>query len=460
MTDQVIYYVSLSELANNGMPSKPWKKFSLISFHDGRRLELWEDVCYALEEKMGMHSNAASCYLAGMERGVFKAAGNRWCLEQRMRAADAVKPRTAFILMRCPLPHAIPIYVPYRFQSEAQREEQRRKEARQLLDMQIEAAMDEETRMKAVLGQDAKELMPAAVRKRKYKHAAEYEYRGVKPVPPDDYMCKGCGKSEDHFRADCPYDKKENKDGEVAIDRIIIPHGVPKMFLKRNDQRQTMMTRDGVFVNDIRTTQLPSIAILDVVVKKRRTIDPDDEELAFEFEDYLEERDRMEAQQEDEFYATHPESRKKLQSMCTHWLRGLCQKGTLMCEYLHQYSAETMPICKFFLQGKCTNDDCSFKHELPPSTTHVERCVDYATGFCARGPRCPLTHIKRSAPSITDFDGLDKLFKTMVACFDKFMAEQRKEELAAAKKYSHAPSAIQALYAKRRSKSNKMLAEQ
>jgi hypothetical protein len=282
----------------------------------------------------------------------------------------------------------------------------------------------------------------------------------VKPVPPDDYMCKGCGKAGDHFRADCAYDKKENKDGEVAIDRIIIPHGVPKMFLKKNDQRKTMMTRDGVFVNDIRTTQLPTLAIPDVVVTRKRRIDPDDEEMVFDFEDYLDERDRMEARSADEFYLKHPESRRKLQSMCTHWLRGLCQKGPLMCEYLHQYSVETMPICKFFLQGKCTNDECNFKHELPPSATQVERCLQYATGFCPQGPRCALVHIKRSAPCITDFDGLAPLFKTMVACFDKFMAEQRKEEVAAAKKYSHAPAAIQALYTKRRSKSNKMLGEQ
>ena len=38
---------------------------------------------------------------------------------------------------------------------------------------------------------------------------------------------------------------------------------------------------------------------------------------------------------------------KKRTVVCKHWLRGLCKKGE-MCDYLHEFDPDKMPICQFF----------------------------------------------------------------------------------------------------------------
>jgi cleavage and polyadenylation specificity factor subunit 4 len=35
------------------------------------------------------------------------------------------------------------------------------------------------------------------------------------------------------------------------------------------------------------------------------------------------------------------------QTVCRHWLRGLCMKGNA-CGFLHQFEASRMPVCRFF----------------------------------------------------------------------------------------------------------------
>lgn len=50
------------------------------------------------------------------------------------------------------------------------------------------------------------------------------------------------------------------------------------------------------------------------------------------------------------------------QTVCRHWLRGLCMKGDL-CGFLHQYDKARMPVCRFFrLYGECREQDCVYKH--------------------------------------------------------------------------------------------------
>lgn len=50
------------------------------------------------------------------------------------------------------------------------------------------------------------------------------------------------------------------------------------------------------------------------------------------------------------------------QTVCRHWLRGLCMKGEA-CGFLHQYDKARMPICRFFrLYGECREQDCVYKH--------------------------------------------------------------------------------------------------
>jgi cleavage and polyadenylation specificity factor subunit 4 len=44
-------------------------------------------------------------------------------------------------------------------------------------------------------------------------------------------------------------------------------------------------------------------------------------------------------------------------TVCKHWLRGLCKKGTT-CEFMHEYHLRKMPECWFFAKyGFCSNGD-------------------------------------------------------------------------------------------------------
>lgn len=47
---------------------------------------------------------------------------------------------------------------------------------------------------------------------------------------------------------------------------------------------------------------------------------------------------------------------KKHTIVCTHWLRGLCKKGE-NCEFLHSYDPNKMPICKYYQNGNCKNEN-------------------------------------------------------------------------------------------------------
>ena len=50
------------------------------------------------------------------------------------------------------------------------------------------------------------------------------------------------------------------------------------------------------------------------------------------------------------------------QTVCRHWLRGLCMKGE-NCGFLHQLDRTRMPICRFFSRyGECHEVDCVYKH--------------------------------------------------------------------------------------------------
>ena len=42
-----------------------------------------------------------------------------------------------------------------------------------------------------------------------------------------------------------------------------------------------------------------------------------------------------------------PGTGKRRTVVCKHWLRGLCKKGD-MCDYLHEYDEDKMPVCQFY----------------------------------------------------------------------------------------------------------------
>ncbi|PIA41713.1 hypothetical protein AQUCO_02200263v1 [Aquilegia coerulea] len=82
------------------------------------------------------------------------------------------------------------------------------------------------------------------------------------------------------------------------------------------------------------------------------------------------------------------------QTVCRHWLRGLCMKGDA-CGFLHQYDKSRMPICRFFrLYGECREQDCVYKH----TNEDVKECNMYKLGFCPNGPDCRYRHAKLPGP--------------------------------------------------------------
>ncbi|XP_078166580.1 cleavage and polyadenylation specificity factor 30 isoform X2 [Carex rostrata] len=82
------------------------------------------------------------------------------------------------------------------------------------------------------------------------------------------------------------------------------------------------------------------------------------------------------------------------QTVCRHWLRGLCMKGDL-CGFLHQYDKARMPVCRFFrLYGECREQDCVYKH----SEEDFKECNMYKMGFCPNGPDCRYRHAKLPGP--------------------------------------------------------------
>ncbi|BGP26711.1 cleavage and polyadenylation specificity factor subunit 4 [Rhodotorula toruloides] len=81
-------------------------------------------------------------------------------------------------------------------------------------------------------------------------------------------------------------------------------------------------------------------------------------------------------------------------TVCKHWLRGLCKKGTT-CEFMHEYHLRKMPECWFFAKyGFCSNgDECMYLHVT--DEMRIRECPRYRKGFCPDGPDCKLKHVRR-----------------------------------------------------------------
>ena len=82
------------------------------------------------------------------------------------------------------------------------------------------------------------------------------------------------------------------------------------------------------------------------------------------------------------------------QTVCRHWLRGLCMKGD-NCGFLHEFDQNRMPVCRFYAKyGECREPDCVFKH----STDDVKECNMFKLGFCIHGPNCRYKHVRQPGP--------------------------------------------------------------
>lgn len=101
------------------------------------------------------------------------------------------------------------------------------------------------------------------------------------------------------------------------------------------------------------------------------------------------------------FQRQHPHFRKQ-DTICKHWLRGLCKFRDYDCPYQHVYDMRLVPVCHFYVRGECTNADCTFLHPMSADTV---LCVSYARGFCKLGKKCPWQHKRLAA---TEVDALER----------------------------------------------------
>lgn len=106
---------------------------------------------------------------------------------------------------------------------------------------------------------------------------------------------------------------------------------------------------------------------------------------------------------------------QKVDKQCPHFLRtgmcygsstlqtnkfsGICKKG-LSCPYNH--NPEKVVLCKHYLQGKCTHNDCTLSHKASPYNSPL--CKHYLRGQCKASP-CPYTHktVEPNAKICRDF---------------------------------------------------------
>lgn len=93
------------------------------------------------------------------------------------------------------------------------------------------------------------------------------------------------------------------------------------------------------------------------------------------------------------------------QTVCRHWLRGLCMKGEL-CGFLHQLDRGRMPVCRFYAKyGECREPDCIYKH----TNEDIKECNMYMLGFCPNGPDCRYRHVKLPGPVPSVEESLQKI---------------------------------------------------
>ncbi|XP_024357877.1 30-kDa cleavage and polyadenylation specificity factor 30 isoform X1 [Physcomitrium patens] len=93
------------------------------------------------------------------------------------------------------------------------------------------------------------------------------------------------------------------------------------------------------------------------------------------------------------------------QTVCRHWLRGLCMKGDA-CGFLHQFDKARMPVCRFFAKfGECREPDCIYKH----TNEDIKECNMYKLGFCPNGPDCRYRHQKLPGPPPSVDQNLQKI---------------------------------------------------
>ena len=82
--------------------------------------------------------------------------------------------------------------------------------------------------------------------------------------------------------------------------------------------------------------------------------------------------------------------------VCRQFLHGKCdgvQKSSSSCLLNHTLTPHNTPLCIYFLEGKCTINDCRYSHNKNINQ-HSPICTDFAImSFCDLGERCHKKHL-------------------------------------------------------------------
>lgn len=272
-------------------------------------------------------------------------------------------------------------------------------------------------------------------------HPSTYKTGPLGPIPHEGYVCFACLEKEDHFRECCPLPASK------AVDKQRLATGIPTNFLKptptdvANSNSLPLATRlvnaDGCAVHDTRQlyncdephveTQarecsfervLASLAatctnsIQQKKLPKLKTVDASSIELldaihggtldiVLEIDTLVDLAERETKRYQSKFYTQHPTFKTKSSTVCQYYLRGLCHKSALTCQYKHHIDTTPMPVCQFFIKDQCMRGSCQFLHSNP-ARMQVQQCLDYVLGFCKQGASCPKSHIRSNAPPTFD----------------------------------------------------------
>jgi hypothetical protein len=388
---------------------------------------MWENVRYELEiKRLQTTRRHMWTYFSAMYHEDWKQH-RKFKPELGLSGNTRLRGGEEIVLFRKPFPHALKsehvssrgVFTPPHFR------------------ISLDGCKTEEDKLDAIMSQN----MNVFVKKNELNHPSEYTYIGVTPIPPIDYVCHGCGAVEKHFRADCETSCESEGVAHRSLDKVRRPHGIPKSQLRRVEKGEyvdAMKDDDGNYVirnpvKKLQTTEYhespkphelvtshdssdPSPVEVDWMMadhfcvsrqryRYRRTCFVEDcTPVSLDIEKSLGQLDEQVHQRETEFYNKYPSKRRKRNSTCTHWLRGLCVKGPLECEFMHNAAPEYMPVCKFYYNGECSNEDmCIFRHV--EKVVPKKPCPDYVRGFCPRGGECDLGHIKRTEPYFPDWTG-------------------------------------------------------
>ena len=396
----------------------------------------WENVRYCLEKQMGcfkftlpmkvVQNSYISAFYQYSVIGM--SVGTSVTSKTQIYAGDIV------VITRMPQPKHLHAYIPPKYWSDlGEMSDLGENMSEGNVTMNNNNEQTEESKLEALLEQSTGMLdtscvlPPIVIRllKQRILHPTDYV---TLTTPHPLFVCQYCVTQGKHFHTLCPFTEtnaRQNTTELVTKVRRVV--GIPKSRLRFATEEEVSLeqyylneTNEKVVILRKEIEQPISIPISIPIPPKKKekknlvvnnntgnsgnvnmnviVLDEVEYEaqLQFDFEDHIEEQDRLEQEREDKFYETHPELKKKKNQICTHYYRGICHKGKLECEFLHSGDENYIAICQFFVNDQCTEINCMFRH--PPKHLFNNECNAYKRGFCEKGNSCKYKHVKYMNP--------------------------------------------------------------